>query len=76
MGEKAIQLKNGRWIHIPAGLSPEQERDFLADIDRKPEELEAECKELLRLDQEGRLIPFEQALREMGITPLSDGREA
>ena len=34
-----------------------------APVDRKA--LEAECRELLRLDKEGKLIPMEQVLREL-----------
>ena len=72
MEEKAVQLNNGTWSHIPAGLSPEQEAQLIAELD--PEALEAECRETLRLYNEGLMIPFD-VLADLLNPPGTDGKQ-
>jgi hypothetical protein len=72
MQEKPIQLRAGVWINIPEGLTPEQESQFLADLDSAA--LAVECKEILRLHEQGHMIPFEVVLADLLKDPPNNGQ--
>lgn len=63
MPTKSIQVRDGVWITIPAGLSAQQEAQLLAELD--PVALERECKDIMRQHEAGELLPFEAVLPEL-----------
>jgi hypothetical protein len=66
--EKLLKITDSLSIHVPADYTPEQEARVIAmlrDDLEHPERMEAELKELLRLEEEGKLLDFEEVLDDL-----------
>lgn len=78
MDEKLVKITDTLSIHLPADISPAAEAEIIAmirkDLD-EPERVEAEFKELLRLEAEGKLLSFEDVLADLGIERPNAGGE-
>jgi len=67
MEYKEVEVADGVTIRVPLNLTPEQEAQYIAnmiafvDFDK----LKAECAEMWRLWEEGKMIPFEDVLAEL-----------
>ncbi|MCI0740899.1 MAG: hypothetical protein L0Y72_17760 [Gemmataceae bacterium] len=64
-----VRLPEGFSVPIPLDATPEQEANLVALFRKEldPEKVEAELKELLRLQEEGKLVSFEEVLRDLGV---------
>jgi hypothetical protein len=62
-----LQISEGVWIYLPPGLTAEQADKIIAASlsGFEPEMVAAELEELVRLDQAGDTVPFEEVLAEL-----------
>ncbi|MCI0740896.1 MAG: hypothetical protein L0Y72_17745 [Gemmataceae bacterium] len=73
-----VKLPEGFSVPVPLNLPPEREAEMLAQYraDLDPDKLEAEFRELLKLEEEGKLISFEEVLRQLGWQEEEDRKES
>jgi hypothetical protein len=67
MQHKFLDIRAAASIPFPRQLTPDEEAEIIAQYKAQldPAQLEAECKELLRLRDQGRLVSAEQVLDDL-----------
>ena len=67
MEYKYVDISDSVSIPVPKGLTPDEEANFIAGRIAfvNFEELEAQCKEAIRLSDEGKLVTLRSVLEEL-----------
>ena len=67
MKYKFVDISEGVTIPVPRGLTSEQEQHIIAQFlaQHDPAALEAELRELLEQFEQGKLVSFEDVLKEL-----------
>lgn len=76
MTEKLVKITEAVSIHLPADVSPTAQAEIVALLRKElaePERIEADLKELLHHEAEGKLLVLEDVLADLGLTRSGDG---